>query len=183
MKTSTSQLIQIQEIVFEYFKDTDTATVISLTNAFAFNNVQSNDNETGKIIQKFLIDNGLETAYVNYVSDVIRNEQKFFIKSESSEMQTIEQVKLAFLVLSFNRLRNEYKAPIKLKEADKIKILGTGDIKAGVHIISNVVCGDEYTLCGIMTEGEFVGTTEKTTETCDCKNCIAIVKQCKGIKL
>lgn len=96
-----SQLNQIQKIVFNYFKEVDDKTIMDITNSFTFVNPTDNK-KASDLIMQFLKDNGLEKAFVNYMSDY-QNPQKLWLTSSPTESHMIEQIKTAFLVLCFNR--------------------------------------------------------------------------------
>ncbi len=108
---------QLQQIVFDYFKDIDDDTILSITHSFTFIKPADN-NKVSELITKFLKDNGLERAYVNYLSD-FNDPDKLFFRSSMAEADIIREIKIAFLVLSFNR---SYKRVAdKNKEEDQLK--------------------------------------------------------------
>lgn len=92
---------QLQQIVFDYFKDVDDDTILSITHSFTFIKPADN-NKVSELITKFLKDNGLERAYVNYLSD-FNDPDKLFFRSSMAEADIIQKIKIAFLVMSFNR--------------------------------------------------------------------------------
>lgn len=104
-KTNNSMERQIQEIVLNYFKDIDDITVSAVVDALVyFNPITDQKSKASRLIEKFLKDNGLEQAFLNYAQDY-RNESKFFQRATMSEIDMIENVKRAFLNLTYNRYR------------------------------------------------------------------------------
>lgn len=97
---------EVQEIVLEYFKNVDDKTIFEVIDSFVyFTPITNRKSKTSKIIEKFLEDNGLTNAYLNYVNDMT-NKTKFFNKSSMSEADLIEKVRTAMLNLAYNRFRN-----------------------------------------------------------------------------
>jgi hypothetical protein len=96
-----SQDIQIQKILIEYFKDFDNETMIKIIDSFVYEQ-SATDNKIGEIIQKFLSDNSLTTAYVNCMLD---KTAQYFTRSTNSERQMIDLIKAGFLNLAYNRFR------------------------------------------------------------------------------
>lgn len=92
----------IQEQVRNYFKETDNITFSKVVDAFVFLNSHPG---IGKIVDKFLRDVGIQEAYVNYISDIKRAENKdfYFKRGSASQTDLIEQIKNGFLVESFHR--------------------------------------------------------------------------------
>ncbi len=174
-----NQLIQIQEIVFDYFKDVDNKTLTRIVDAFVFHQAIKPDTDAGKLVEKFLADNELEMAYIDYVYDYVDKKSTVFSRSNSSQTQIIEYIKTAFLTLSYNRFRQI--DHLKPTVADKVKVLGTGDIEVSVHVVCNI--NSDYTICSLMIDGDFIGKTEPTTERVDCNHCLQIVNMCKSIEI
>lgn len=112
------QGIRIQEIVADYFENTDNETLVSIIESFVYN-LPAEKEGISKIIEKFIEDNELTTAYVNYLSDI--KKQKFFLSSAPSERYMIQDIKHAMLNLSFNRLRNGIYSAEKLKKESNSK--------------------------------------------------------------
>ncbi len=179
---------QLQELIIDYFKKTDNATLSLFIDSFVYHQPISEHNGISKIIDRFLKDNGIVNAYLNYVIDYKEVETASWLKSSMSQRAMIDNIKQALLNLAFNRFRNIkhevtiYTPQVKpKKQPDKIKILGTADIEKSVHIVSNLT--ESYTLCSIMIDGSFTGDTEKTEDAVDCEHCKSIVKHCKNIDL
>lgn len=96
---------QVQKIILNYFKDTDDKTLVAIIDSFVYNEpITDRTSNTSKLIEKFIDDNGLTTAYVNYLSD-LRNPTKSFFSCSGSERQMIQMVIEAMLSLSYNRFR------------------------------------------------------------------------------
>lgn len=104
-KTNGTMERQIQEIVLNYFKDIDDATVSAVIDAIVYiTPITNRKSKASEVIEKFLKDNGLEKAFLNYIHDY-RSESKYFNRASLSEIEMIENVKKAFLNLSYNRFR------------------------------------------------------------------------------
>jgi hypothetical protein len=96
---------QIQEIVLNYFKNMDDKTVSTVVDAIVYvNPITDRKSKASEVIEKFLKDNGLEKAFLNYMHDY-RNESKYFQRASISEIDMIENIKRALLNLSYNRYR------------------------------------------------------------------------------
>lgn len=106
----------LQLAVFDYFKDISDELFSQIVDSFVYNKGSSND-EVGKIMTKFLKDNGVEQAYINYRID-LTNEAKFFKRSSMTESDMIEQLRTAFLNVGFHRFQNNLKL---LKDAAEMK--------------------------------------------------------------
>jgi len=96
------QIEQLQKIIFDYFKDIDDATIVEIVNAFVYD-VPNPKLGAGKLIEKFLEDNGLVDAHINYLYDKTDG-ASLFRRSSLSQSSMIENVKMSLLGLSFNRL-------------------------------------------------------------------------------
>lgn len=96
-------IIQLQKIIFDYFKDVEDATLVEIVDSFVYDQPNPSS-EVSKIIEKFMKDNGLETAFINYHYDK-EKKNKFFDRSQLSEKSMIENVKMSLLGLSHNRFR------------------------------------------------------------------------------
>lgn len=103
------KLQQIQEHVFDYFKDTDNETLVKVIESFSFHK-GTDDGEVSDLITQFLKDSDLEEAYLEYYTYIINPETRssYFRGGSPSQHEFIENVKTAFLVLAFNRLRQQY---------------------------------------------------------------------------
>ena len=104
-KSNHTKERQIQEIVLNYFKDMDDKTVSAIVYAIVYvNPITDRNSKVSGIIEKFLKDNGLEHAFLNYMHDY-RGESKYFQRASISEIDMIENIKKALLNLSYNRYR------------------------------------------------------------------------------
>lgn len=173
------QFLQLQETLTEYFKDFDNPTLIKFIESFSFH-LPTRDNTTGKLIEKFLKDNELELAYVNYVSDFVKRESKFFSVSAPSDRLMIENIKNALNTIAFNRFRN-MDFPKPLKQPSKVEFDGSMDIAKGTICIVDNFRG-EYTLCGTLIEGDYSGGHKTTEEKANCPQCASVVNYCKAIE-
>lgn len=171
------KLLQIQELVSEYFKDTDNKTLVELIDAFVYYTPKDNS-DIGKLITKFFKDNEIEKVYLNYLIDK-EEPKRFFLKSNPSDLEMIQNIKISLLNLSFNRFRQiDHVTP---KKADKIKVLGTSEVEKGVHLVCTI--NHNYTTCSLMIDGDMIGDTEITDEKIDCEHCLEIIKNCREIEL
>jgi hypothetical protein len=114
---------QLQIIIFDYFKDTDDATLVEIVDVFVYDQPNPTS-EVSKIIEKFLKDNGLNEAFLNAQYDKTEK-ASIFSRSSLSQVNMIENVKMSLLGLSFNRFRvaattDTYKKEIEVLD-DKIK--------------------------------------------------------------
>ncbi len=114
--------LSLQKQVIEYFEKYDDKTFIQIVDTFVYSIPVGKNVEIGKIINDFLKLNGLESAFLNYVSDQ-RGDNKFFVRSSMSEIGMIDNIKSAFLNASFNRFRNTTLMPDVKKELDDLKQL------------------------------------------------------------
>lgn len=178
-----TQAEEIQEIVIDYFKNVDDETMVHVINAFVYNKPTSQEHGVSELVEKFINDNGLKQAYVNYLIDIRRGATAYFLKSSGSELEIIEQVKIGLLNLAFNRFRKIPKQPKppKLIPANKVQVLGTSEIEESVHIVCNI--NSNYAICSILFDCDSTGDYESTTDKVDCKDCISIAKMCKSIEL
>lgn len=150
------ELEQIQKIVFAYFKDVDDKTTMDITHSFVFTNPTKND-KVSKLFMKFLKDNGLELTYVNYLSD-LQDPNKMFLRSSLTEAHMIEQIKIAFLVMSFNRNFNlnkeEQKEESQLKKNFKF-------VKKKCFEILNYLNNNEIYIYSKEEDGELIKKIQK----------------------
>ena len=189
-------LQNLQKQIFDYFEDTDNKTLVEIIHAFVYYS-PSNRSDVGVIIDKFLKDNDLTQAYINYSIDIKEkdNPSTYFNRSSLSEREMIENVRLSFLSLGFNRLRQSIVTPTvitqpksrkprvvkdKLVEPTKVKMTYKDDGDSDVHIVSG---NDDYTLCGNMIEGDFADSKLNVKSKVTCKHCLNIVKSCKTYKV
>jgi hypothetical protein len=113
-KSSNTIERQVQELVLDYFKDMDDKIVVDVVDSFVYGSpITDTKSKTSAVIEKFLKDNGLEKAYMNYMIDA-RGETKFFLRATMSEVDMIEKVRNAMLNLSYNRFR----AVVKKRETN-----------------------------------------------------------------
>ncbi len=182
---------RIQEIIFDYFRDMDNNTVSLFIDSFVYHTPITKKNGISELIDKFLKDNGLVNAYLNYLEDMKRAKEKTasFFKSSGSDSHMIQTINMALLNLAYNRFRRidhtkapeSPKAPVKKQRPDAIKILGTSEIEKSVHIASPL--NENYTLCSIMLDGNLAGDSEPTNDKIDCDHCKQIVKTIKKTEL
>ena len=188
-----SQSIDLQKIVIDYFEKYDDKTMVEVIESFVYK-LPSKSNKTGELIEQFLNDNGLKEAFVNCAIDDAKekvNPDYLFNRASASEREMIEQIKISFLNLAYNRLRHntiDVKPEISVRvvedktiEPPKVKLIYDEFGDADVHILSD---HDKYCLCGNRTEGEFItesvlNVTDKVT----CPNCISLVKSIKKYRV
>lgn len=121
-KTSNTLERQVQEIVLDYFKNMDDKTVSDVVDSFVYNTpITDKKAKTSKIIEKFLKDNGLVKAHINYVSDYVDKENKYLMRSQMSDVDMIEKVRNAMLNLAYNR----YRSLVKKRDTNFIFVKNT----------------------------------------------------------
>lgn len=107
----------IQEEIIDYFKDYDNQTISHFINSFIYFKPAYND-KISKLLEKFLEDNGLINAYLNYTSDA-RGENQFLNKASGSEVDIINKVMNALFNLCYNRFRNDLDDNDKVNKLNK----------------------------------------------------------------
>jgi len=95
----------LQEIIIDYFKEFDDDIIVGIIDSFVYHKPAKNE-KISKVLENFLKDQGIEIAYINYISDFVKKEQTSFTKSNPSEIEIINNIKMAFLNLIYNRFRN-----------------------------------------------------------------------------
>lgn len=108
MSKATS--ITLQENIIEYFKDIDDKTFIALIDTFVYHSPIGDNKKISTLIDKFLKDNELGEAYLNYLCDLKDESTKdlhkhFFNRSSMSQRNMIENIKSALLNAAYNRFR------------------------------------------------------------------------------
>lgn len=93
---------ELQEDLDEYFKNLDDVTFIHFCDLFVFESGTSNV-KISELTEKFLRDNGLHEAYMNYIMEMRKPSQLF--SRFQSDIAMIDDIKKALLVLSYNRFR------------------------------------------------------------------------------
>lgn len=106
----------LQLAVFDYFKDTPDELFSQIVDSFVYNKGSSND-KVGKVVEKFLKDNGVEQAYINCRIDMT-DDARIFKRSSMTERDMIEQLRTAFLSISFHRFQQNLKL---VKDAVEMK--------------------------------------------------------------
>ncbi len=128
LNKSRTQGEQIQQIVIDYFKETDNAVICEFISSFVYHQ-HNPSSKISKLIEKFIADQGIVDAYLAYLQVIHdeskpESEQPIFRKASSSQIHIIEQLKTALLNLSFNRFNQSVDKNVKegkkeLKEARK----------------------------------------------------------------
>ena len=183
MGTAEKQLLELQRIVIDYFKDVDDKTIGCIIESFVYGKSTKND-KASKLIESFIKDNGIETAFINYMIDVKAKAEgkSLWLRSSYSERSIIEDIKISFLNLAFNRFINLSTNMIELVEARKVKFLCDNDDSSMVHMVSGLYGG--FTLCGVSIYGDYTTDLKENVKgKITCSHCINIIKECKGIKL
>lgn len=106
------QFREIQEDLQEYFKDTDDKTFIAVCDVLVFH-MSTNDSNISSLATKFLEDNGLNEAYVNYIVEMDKPSSLWL--RHVTDIEMIENIKRALLGLSYMRMR-KYVRTSKPKE-------------------------------------------------------------------
>lgn len=120
-KTNNTMERQVQELVLDYFKDMDDKIIVGVVESFVYGTpISDKKTKTSAVLEKFLKDNGLEVAFINYMIDY-RGESKYFHRASMSEIDMIEKVRNAMLNLSYNRFR----ALVKKRETNFNFLKGT----------------------------------------------------------
>ncbi len=94
---------ELQENLFDYFKDVNDKLFVGFVKCFVYHNGTS-DTEVTKLVTKFLKDNELTDAYLRYCTDV-KKDKILFYSSTLAERTLIEQINHGLLSLSFNRFK------------------------------------------------------------------------------
>jgi len=100
----SSQIDDLQAIIFEWFDKYDNKTVSEFIRSYIYNQPVRTDG-ISELIERFITENGLKDAYTNHLSD-IRNPDKIFRSCSSSERGLLQDIQMALLSLSWNRLNN-----------------------------------------------------------------------------
>lgn len=181
----SEQQVELQKQIIEYFKDVDDKTIRDVIESFVYFK-GSNNNAVGELIQKFLKDNGLTMAFVNYCMDMKRvqnAEQIMFYRSSGSERDMIENIKVSLLNLAYNRfsaLVDKIKPEPVLVEPSKVKVTYK-DGDSNTHVLG---FQSEYTLCGNIVEGSEIAKTDFNPKSkVNCPHCLEIIKKCKKMKV
>ena len=94
---------EIQEDLFDYFKDVDNKMLSDFIDVFVYHNITT-DSKISKLSEKFLEDNGLTNAYINYMHDR-DNPKQYFRRASMSDSSMVDQIKSALLSIAYNRFR------------------------------------------------------------------------------
>jgi len=149
-----NQLVELQEDLMEYFKDMDDKTFVEVVNIIVYQ-LGTSDSNMSKLAEKFLEDNGLGEAYLNYILEMKRPSQ--FFSRHPSDIKMIEDVNVSLLSLSFIRLKRglskstsiskpkqTYSTPLvtKLNKSEKDDLIS---ILSGCERHNNDLLDDEAT--------------------------------------
>lgn len=99
---ATDPMKEIQENLFEYFEDMDDKTFVAVVDKIVYHQGDE-DIRTSKLAEKFLIDNGLKDAYLDYLIE-LKTPNSYFRRNPSG-VDMIEKVKNSLLSVSQNRFR------------------------------------------------------------------------------
>lgn len=185
--TKTLEL-QVQEQIFEFFKDVDD-TMLKLVILNIVYGSETKIDSVKTLVNKFKSDNGLTKAYENHKYDQ-EHPESMWRKCHGSDLEMLDMIQHGLLNLAFNRfLQTNEPVVIKQKvvkdkgiKPNKIKLLCDNDDVAQIHVMSDL--GQEMTICGVNTDSKWTGVIEdKPTGRIDCPHCLAIIKQCKKMKL
>jgi hypothetical protein len=101
----TKQQHDLQKQIITYFESHDDATLVAFIELFVYHKGTKNT-EISKLVEKFLVDNGLNDAYMNYIMDSREGDDKpLFKRSSFSQRIMIDAVSSALMNAAFNRLR------------------------------------------------------------------------------
>lgn len=109
---------EIQENLFEWFRDVDDRTLADFILVFVYDN-SINNVKISKLVEKFLDENGLAMAYINYQHDM-RKKESAWLRSSYSERNMIEMVRSGLLSVSFNRFDKNLGKPLPKTPLPKI---------------------------------------------------------------
>lgn len=181
----SEQQVELQKQILEYFKDVDDNMIRDVIESFVYFKGSSNS-AVGELTQKFLKENDLTMAFVNYCMDMkkIQNGEKImFYRSSGSERDMIENIKVSLLNLAYNRfsaLVEKIKPEPVLVEPSKVKVTYK-DGDSNTHVLG---FQSEYTLCGNAVEGSEIAKTDFNTKSkVNCPHCLEIIKKCKKMKV
>ncbi len=108
-KQSIDESIELQENLFEYFKDVDDKTFSEFIDCFVYHTGTQN-NKVSKLATAFIEDNGLTNAHINYMHDM-ENPKQFFSRSNLSECSMMQDIKNSLLSVAYNRFRKVLSQP------------------------------------------------------------------------
>lgn len=97
-----NQLQEIQEDLMEYFKDIDDKTFIGIVDVIVYQ-LGTTDSNISKLSEKFLTDNGLSEAYLNYILEM-KHPSKFF-QPNPTDVRMIEDVNVSLISIGFIRFK------------------------------------------------------------------------------
>lgn len=95
---------QIQENVFDYFKNVSDEIFVQVVDCLAYHQ-STNNQEVSKLCEAFLSDNELSIIYGNYVLD-LKEPRDFFSRTSLSERNIIDQIKVGLMSASHVRFKN-----------------------------------------------------------------------------
>ncbi len=99
-----TQYREIQENLFEWFKDIPDKDVIDFISTFVYGEVNPRI-EISKLIGRFLEENKLSLDYINYLWD-IDNPDSSWRRTSIGTVDIINNIRHGLLSLAFNRYRN-----------------------------------------------------------------------------
>lgn len=122
------QMLTLQKSILNYFENTSDDDFVAFIESFVYNK-GTKKSSVSKMISKFLEDNGLTKAFMNYVSDQ-RNPDQYFKRASGSDITMIESIKWALLNVAFNRYRSisdiyQVKKKIKEEHAEMKRLITT----------------------------------------------------------
>ena len=116
------QTKRMQDIVFDYFDVFTDDTIIAVVTAFVYEQ-GTNNSIASNSIKQFLIDNSIMQVYLNYVQEkkqqfekqkefyseeLDKIDQHLFFRTTLTERAMIEDMKMCFLGLAFNRFKDSH---------------------------------------------------------------------------
>lgn len=133
-----NQLQEIQEDLMEYFKDIDDKTFIAIVDVIVYQ-LGTTDSNISKLSEKFLTDNGLSEAYLNYILE-LKNPSKFF-QANPTDVRMIEDVNVSLISIGFIRfkrmLRNSNVVTKPKNNSTPLVTKLTTDEKSDLKIVIN----------------------------------------------
>lgn len=96
---------EIQEILFEFFKDVPNSQFVKFVDCFVYDDPGNNlDPKVSELLEKFLEENDLVEAHLNYFKE-LREPQEFFRRLSDSDLKMIQTIKTSLLSVAFNKFR------------------------------------------------------------------------------
>lgn len=110
----------LQKNVFDYCENLSDSSFILLVNIFNFEPLDETE-ISNKIRKDFLVALELESIYSKHLIDL--TSEAYFLKCHGSALRMIEDIKIALLVCSYNKLKNHVRNTNKKRRGKKTNSL------------------------------------------------------------